>query len=85
LRTKIALNGLYVFIRDTEGVHVPERSAVLGQANIFHKRVVAVSDHPLQLKAIHKIDLCLPAARLEDTLADVIVIVCTCKGEVVGQ
>ena len=85
LRTEITLDGLHLFVCDPEIFHVPERLTILGQAKILDKRVVAVSDHPLQFKPFDKIDLGLPASRFENALTDVVVTGRARKGEIVGK
>src|SRR5215831_17543039 len=69
--TEIALDGLHLVIAKPEILHVAERLTVFGPTHIHHKGIVAVSNHPFQLKALYKIDLRLPAARFESALTDV--------------
>jgi hypothetical protein len=84
LRTEITLDGVHLFVCDSEIFHVPERFTVLGPAKILYKRLVAVSDDPLQFKPFDKIDLCLPASRFENALTDMVVASRARKGEIVG-
>src|SRR5260370_12206234 len=54
LRAEIALDGLHLFVSESEILHVPERFTILGTAKIFHKCLVAVSDHLLQFKPFYQ-------------------------------
>src|SRR5580704_8590940 len=57
LRTEVALDGLHLVIFKTEILHVAKRFAVLGMTNVHHKRLVAASKYPLQVKPLDKINL----------------------------
>src|SRR5271155_4187378 len=54
-------------------------------AKILHKRLVATSVHPLQIKSIDKVNLCIPALRFESALTDVVVAGRAREGKVVGH
>src|SRR5580658_384418 len=56
-RAEIALDGLHLVISKPEVLHITERLTVFSAANVQHKCVVAVSNHPLQLKVIDESDL----------------------------
>src|ERR1700731_4006316 len=73
LRTEVALDGLHLVILKPQILDVAETFAVLGPANVQHERLVAASKHPLQVKPLDEIDLCLPAFRFEGALTDVVV------------
>ena len=85
LPTEVALDGLHFGIVKPEILHVAQHLAVLGPTNVHHERLVAVSNHMLQLKPFDEINLCFPAARFENAFIDVVVVVCAGKSEVVRQ
>src|SRR5260221_14314084 len=80
LRAEITLNGLQLPVLDSEILHVPERFAVLGVAKILHKSILRASGDSLKVKMSNELNLCVPALRLESTLADVVVAVRARKG-----
>src|SRR5580704_16163366 len=82
---ELTLDGLHLLVSKSEILDVPERLAVLRPANIFYKRLVAVSEHALQVKSLDKSTLCVPALRLESALTNVVVRGRARKSEVVGQ
>src|ERR1700677_21737 len=84
-RTEVALDGLHLVISKADILHVAESFAVLGPANVHHKRLVAASKYPLQVKPLDKTILLLPALRFESALTDVVVTGCARKCEVVRQ
>src|ERR1700730_6496689 len=84
LRTEITLDGLHLFTPEPQILHVPERLPVRGVTDVHHKRLVAGSNHPLQVKPFDKSILCVPASCLESALTDVVVD-WACKCEVVRQ
>jgi hypothetical protein len=57
LRTEVALDGRHLVIFKPEILHVAESFAVLGPTNVHHKRLVAASKYPLQVKPLDKINL----------------------------
>src|ERR1700688_1721770 len=57
LRTEVALDGLHLVIFKPQILHVAEMFAVLGPTNVHHKRLVATSKHPLQVKPLDEINL----------------------------
>src|SRR5271169_6621430 len=83
--SEITLDRLDLFVSETEKLHVPERFAVLRMAKVFDEALVAVSDHLLQIDPFDEVDVRLPAACFEGTLADVVVVVRAREGKVVGQ
>src|SRR6516165_11431953 len=83
--TEIALDGLHLLIANTEILHIAERLTVFSSIQVHHKRVIAVSDHPFQIKSLYKINLRFPTSRFESALTDVVVVVCARKCEVVRQ
>jgi hypothetical protein len=84
-RAEITLDGLQLSVLDPEILHVPERFTVLGVAKILHKSIVRASADPLELEMSNETNLCVPALRLESTLADVVVAGRARKGEVIGE
>src|ERR1700722_7484200 len=85
LRSKVALNSLQLVISKANIFDVAECFAILGPTNVHYKRLVAASKYPQQVKALNKINLCLPALRFEGALADVVVTGRARKREVVRQ
>jgi hypothetical protein len=84
LGTEVTLDGLHLFTSEPQILHVPERLTVRGVTDVQHKRLVAGSNHPLQVKPFNKSILCVPASCLESALTDVVVD-WACKCEVVRQ
>src|ERR1700722_5113457 len=85
LRAEVALDGRHLAISKPEILHVAECLSILGPANVKHKRLVAASKYPLQVKPVDKVNLGLPASRFESTLIDVVVTGRARKCEVVRQ
>src|ERR1700722_5671048 len=85
LRTKVAFDGLQLVIAKANILNVAECFAILGPTIVHYKRLVAASKYPQQVKALNKINLCLPALRLEGALADVVIAGRARKCEVVRQ
>src|SRR5580698_981251 len=85
LRTEIAFDGFHLIAFQPKVLHVAERLAVLGSADVHHKGVVAVCNHALEVKAVDKIDLRLPTPRFEGTFVDVIVVVRAREREVIRE
>src|ERR1700722_14590119 len=84
LRTEITLDGHHLFTSEPQILNVPEGFTVRGVTDVHHKRLVAGSNPPLQVKPFDKSILCVPASCLESTFTDVIVD-WACKCEVVRQ
>ncbi len=82
---EVTFDGLYLLILDSDVFNIPEGFAVFGPADVFHKRLIILSEEPLDLEVIDEVNLRFPTALLEGALADVIVIGRARKSEVLGQ
>ena len=57
LSTEVALDRFHLSRSQPKIFDIPERLGVLGATNVHHKRLVAVSNHPLQFKPLDEINL----------------------------
>src|SRR6185437_699391 len=82
---EITLDGLHFPVLQSEVLDIAEGLSALRPAEVFYERLVAGSEHPLQVVALDEGTLRVPASPFEGGLADVIVGRRAREGEAVGQ